>query len=414
MKKTGYSCILSDMKKIYQKRIYFLVLFLVSFFSVVLVSRVEAQESLETVATFDQISVPGELGLEKGTGRSDYYKARVTEILDSEKNRDSSDPSFGQYHQEVKVVFLDGPEQDLSRTVSYDIKSADPDERLEVGEKVYVVKVYDGLSTSYYIPDRYRLDTIYWLVAIFFLIVIVAARGKGLGSLVGLTFSFLVIIKFILPRILAGDNPLLVCLVGAMAIALVSIYVAHGFRARTTLAVISTVIIISFTAIIDYLVVHWTKLFGIGSEEAIYAQFGLNGIINLRGLLLGGIIIGVLGVLDDITTAQAAVVDELRQANPSLSFRELYKRGISVGREHIVSLINTLVLAYVGASFPLVLLFRQSEQPLSFVLNSHLVAEEIVRSLIGSTALIMAVPLTTVLSAYAFSRYKSWGREKSS
>jgi len=375
------------------------------------VISVRAQETnFDQDSNFDQISVPGELGLEKGDSYSNYYKARVVEIIGSGKNLDPSDPSFDQYRQEVLVTFLDGPEKGSSRTVSYDIKSSDPNERLEVGEKVYVVKVFDGISTSYYVPDRYRLDTIYWLAGIFFLIVIAAARFKGFGALLGLVFSFFVIIKFILPRILAGDNPLLVCLVGALAIAIVSIYIAHGFKARTTLAVISTVIIIGFTTALDYFVVHFTKLFGIGSEEAVYAQFGGAGIINLRGLLLGGIIIGVLGVLDDITTAQAAVVDELRLANPSLSFKELYRRGTSVGREHIVSLINTLVLAYVGASFPLVLLFRQSEQPISFVLNSHLVAEEIVRSLIGSTALIMAVPLTTALSAYIFSRYKSWGR----
>jgi len=213
-----------------------------------------------------------------------------------------------------------------------------------------------------------------------------------------------------LPRILSGSDPLLVCFIGSVAIAFVSIYVAHGFKVRTSLAVASTIAIIALTAVMDYVIVHWTQLFGIGSEEAVYAQFGGAGIINLRGLLLGGIVIGVLGVLDDITTAQAAVVDELRSANPSLGFKELYRRGISVGREHIVSLINTLVLAYVGASFPLVLLFRQSGQPLGFVINSHLVAEEIVRSLIGSTALIVAVPLTTALSAYVYSRYRSLGR----
>ncbi len=392
-----------------KKALNFFILSLLAVFSLA-ACPVSAQEEPETLdGIFEEISVPGELGLEPGEGRSDYYTARVIEILGSAKNDDPADPSFDQYRQDVAVVFLEGPEEGQTRTVSYDIKSSDPDERLEVGEKVYVIRVYDGISTSYYIPDRYRLGALLWLAVAFFFLVIAAARFKGLGALVGLAFSFFVIIKFILPRILAGDNPLWVCLGGAIAIAFVSIYVAHGFKARTTLAVVSTMIIIVLTAVLDYVVIHWTKLFGIGSEEAIYAQFGIGGIINLRGLLLGGIIIGVLGVLDDITTAQAAVVDELRRANPALKFKELYQRGLSVGREHIVSLINTLVLAYVGASFPLVLLFQQSGQPLAFVLNSHLMAEEIVRALIGSAALILAVPLTTALSAYAFSRYKSWG-----
>jgi uncharacterized membrane protein len=203
---------------------------------------------------------------------------------------------------------------------------------------------------------------------------------------------------------MSGGNPLFICIVGSVAIALVSIYLAHGFNLRTSLAVASTIIIIALAVGIDYIVIHWTKLFGVGSEEAIYAQFGQNGIINLRGLLLGGIIVGILGVLDDITTAQAAVVDELKKANPNFGFKDLYGRGLSVGKEHIASLVNTLVLAYVGASFPLILLFRQYDQTFSYILNSEIVAEEVARTLIGSIVLILAVPFTTALTSFVLSR----------
>lgn len=355
-------------------------------------------------SSWPEISVPGELGLDPGLVSSHYYRARVLEDLGSDKNTDPNDPAYNQYRQDLLVLFLDGPEEGATRSVTYDIKSSDPQERLAIGEKVYVVKVQDAYHTSYYIPDRYRLDKLWWVALGFLLLVFATARFKGLAALLGLAFSFLVILKFILPRIMAGQDPLLVCLSGAVIIALVSIYIAHGFKTRTTLAVISTIAVLIITAVLDYIIIHWTQLFGIGTEEAVYAQFGASGIINLRGLLLGGIIIGVLGVLDDITTAQAAVVDELSQANPSLNFQELYRRGLSVGREHITSLINTLVLAYVGASFPLILLFWHYEQPLAFIINGQLVAEEIARSLIGSTALIIAVPLTTALSAYFFAR----------
>lgn len=355
---------------------------------------------------------PGELGFDPDRGSSHYYKARVVDLLESEPVNDPASPEYSPYRQDVLVEFLDGPEAGTVRVVDYDIKSSDPAERLSLGEKVYVVRVSDGINLDYYIPDRYRLDALIWLALLFLLLVLGISRFQGLGALAGLAFSLLVIGKFMLPRIMAGQSPLLVCLAGAVVIAAVSIYMAHGFRLRTTLAVISTILVVIFTAVIDYLVIHWTKLFGIGSEEAVYAQFGQQGIINLRGLLLGGIIVGVLGVLDDITTAQAAVVDELQAANPSFSFGELYRRGLSVGKEHISSLINTLVLAYVGASFPLVLLFQQFEQPLAYVLNGHLVAEEIVRSLIGSTALVVAVPLTTALSAYVLSRPRYQGRRQ--
>ncbi len=153
--------------------------------------------------------------------------------------------------------------------------------------------------------------------------------------------------------------------------------------------------------------VSFTHLFGMGSEESLFILGDLPG-ISLKGLLLGGIMLGLLGVLDDITTAQSAVVDELKQANQSLSFSELYRRGLSVGREHIASLINTLFLAYAGASLPLFLLFSLNQgQELWMIFNNEMIAEEIVRTLVGSTGLILAVPITTALAAYVFQKRSS-------
>lgn len=332
--------------------------------------------------------------------KTEYYKAKVTQILEDTASDDPNDPAYDRLIQQVRVVFTDGPEKGSGKDISYYPKSAASEQRLKTGEKVYVLKVDDGDNIYYTVSERYRLNILWWLVIFFIILVTAIGRLKGIGSLLGLGFSFLVIAKFIVPQILAGKDPVAVCLIGSIAIAIVAIYIAHGFRLRTTLAVVSTIATIALALGLDYLVIHWLKLFGAGSEEAVYAQFLQTGTINLRGLLLGGIIIGVLGVLDDITTAQSAVVDELRRANPLLTFKELYERGMSVGKEHIASLINTLVLAYVGASFPLVLLFQQMEQPFSYIINSELVAEEIARTLIGSTALIIAVPLTTALTAY--------------
>jgi len=354
------------------------------------------------------VSVPAEVNPAPApaNAQNQYYKGRVTAVLGDNRNDDPNDPSYNQYSQKLKVTLLNGAEAGKLIDVSYDLKSSDPDERLQAGEEVYVVEVNDGYNAStYYVSDRYRINSLLWLSLIFLALVIAIGRYKGLGSLLGLAFSFWVIVAFMVPRIMSGQNPLAVCLIGSVAIALVSIYIAHGFRLRTTLAVISTMATIALAAAIDYGVIHWAQLFGTGSEDAVYAQFGQNGVINLRGLLLGGIIVGVLGVLDDITTAQAAVVDELHRANPALGFVELYRRGLSIGKEHIASLINTLVLAYVGASFPLVLLFQQYDQPLSYIINSGIVSEEIARSLIGGAALVLAVPLTTALTAYVFTRF---------
>jgi uncharacterized membrane protein len=143
-----------------------------------------------------------------------------------------------------------------------------------------------------------------------------------------------------------------------------------------------------------------THLTGGGTEEAFYLQIGVLSTLNLRGLLLGGIIIGALGVLDDITTAQTAAVDEISKANPSLRFEELVKRGHSIGREHITSLVNTLALAYVGASLPLLLIFSAAHsEPLWVLLNREYIIEELVRTLIGSITLILGVPISTLLAA---------------
>jgi len=337
---------------------------------------------------------------EQRTPKTEYFKAKVTELISNKNNSDPNDPAYDQTIQKVRIVITNGSEKGMGQDVTYYPKSADPQQQLKVGEIVYVTKVDDGDNIYYGVSERYRLTALWWLAILFVILVTAIGRYKGFGSLLGLGFSFLVIAKFIVPQILAGKDPVIICLIGSVAIAVVAIYIAHGFRLRTSLAVLSTIITIAIALGLDYLIIHWLKLFGAGSEEAIYAQFLQTGTINLRGLLLGGIIIGVLGVLDDITTAQAAVVDELRRANPLLTFKELYERGMSVGKEHIASLINTLVLAYVGASFPLVLLFQQFEQPFSYIVNSELVAEEIARTLIGSSALIIAVPLTTALTAY--------------
>lgn len=338
--------------------------------------------------------------------KTEYYKARVAHIGSTTSDNDPNDPEYIQSIENVTVIFLNGPEKGNNREVPYYSKTNDPKQRLQSGDIVYIAKISDAENTYYAVADRYRLPGIIWITLGFIVLALIIGRLKTLGSLGGLACTLFVIMWFIVPQIMAGHNPLIACLIGSIAIALVSLYIAHGFNIRTSLAVASTIAIILITLGLDYAVIHWLNLFGTGTEEAVYAQFTQSGTINLRGLLLGGILIGVLGVLDDITTAQAAVVGELRRANPLLTFKELFFRGMSVGKEHIASLINTLILAYVGASFPLVLLFKNYEQPLAFIINSELVAEEIARALIGSTALILAVPLTTALSAYVLIKRK--------
>lgn len=272
---------------------------------------------------------------------------------------------------------------------------------LSNGDKVVVNFIENIASGSQYqVVDVYRLNILLFLFILLVLVGCIFSGWNAIFSFLGLVFSILVLIYVVVNGILAGLDPLLVTIFGSFLIATVSVYLGHGFTRRTTLAIIGIVATLSLIGILSAIFVQLGSLFGMGSEEAFFLQLDSDRVINLQGIFLAGIIIGTLGVLDDITTSQVAVVDELYKANNKLSAVELYKRAISVGKEHITALINTLVLAYAGASMPLFILFIQdSIQPVWTLLNGEFIAEEIVRTLLGSIALILSVPITTLLAA---------------
>ena len=275
---------------------------------------------------------------------------------------------------------------------------------VSVGDMVIVNRLNQlNGETNYYLQEQYRLPSLYLLTGIFFLMGVLLGGRIGFTSMLGLAVSIAVLMLFVIPQIIQGNNPLVASVIGSTMIACTALYLAHGFNKRTTLALLSTVITLVLSTIIAVIFVHTAKLFGLGSEEARFIQTGLLEAVDLRGLLLGGIIIGALGVLDDITTAQTAAIDELSKANHKLGYKELFTSGTSIGREHIASLINTLALAYVGASLPVfVLFFVNEEMPWWVILNSEFVAEEVVRTLVGSATLLLAVPISTYIAAKAF------------
>lgn len=297
---------------------------------------------------------------------------------------------------EIKVKILEGMNNGELITLDENAQTLN----LEMGEEVVMEYFKEG--DYYAFNDIYRLPSLFIIFAAFLGLAFFFAGLRGLGSLLGLGISIAILMKLILPAIIAGYNPLLASVLGAFLIATLTLYLAHGFNKKTTTALLSTILTLCIAGILAVIFVPFTKLSGQTSEEAMFLQFGAFENLDLRGLLLGGIIISVLGILDDITTAQVAAVHEIHKANPQLNFGALYKKGINVGREHIASLVNTLVLAYAGASLPLFLLFYADKTtPVWITLNTEFLVEEIVRTLVGSMTLILAVPISTFFAARA-------------
>ena len=270
----------------------------------------------------------------------------------------------------------------------------------KLGDRVLVDWVsIAGQPDSFYITDFIRTDGLLILASVFVVLAIIFGGLRGLTSLVGLAISFAIIFFFVLPRIVRGDDPVLVSVLGSLVIMVVTLYLSHGPSLKTTAALFGTSISLILTGLLSWGAVEAVRLSGFGSEEALLVQAANGGSINLRGLLLGGIIIGALGVLDDITISQSAAVFAMKRVNPGLGWRSLFSHVVNIGRDHIAATTNTLVLAYAGVSLPLLILFVTGIDPWYRVINQEIVAEEVVRTLVGTIGLMASVPLTTALAA---------------
>lgn len=268
-----------------------------------------------------------------------------------------------------------------------------------VGDRVKVGRAAtaEGEPSLYYVQDFARLRPLLVLSGVFLVVVLSVGRWHGLRSLAGLGLSLLVVVRFVIPAILDGRNPMAVALVGGFVVMVVALYLAHGLDLKTTTALVGIAAALVLTAALGFVFTAAAKLTGLASEEAQLLQFSTQG-VSLRGLVLAGLVIGALGVLDDVTVSQASTVFAVHDADPRQTWRTLYRRAMRVGRDHIASTVNTLVLAYAGASIPLLILFSTGGVPLAEVLNSELVAQEIVKTFVGSIGLVSAVPLTTALA----------------
>ncbi|WP_425560662.1 YibE/F family protein [Luedemannella helvata] len=290
------------------------------------------------------------------------------------------------------------------QTITTEIPSGPGAPHVEVDDRVILLYLDNAMSGSpYHIVDHDRGRALWVLAAAFVLAVVAFGRWRGLAALAGLAVTFGVLLLFVVPAILEGASPLLVAIVGAAAVMLVVLYLTHGLSVTTSMAVLGTLVSLVLTGLLSAAATAVTRLSGVSSEESSFLTMNFPD-VNMHGLLLAGILIGSLGVLDDVTVTQAYTVRELAHANPGLGFAELYRRAARVGRAHIASVINTIILAYAGASLPLLLLIAAGNRPLDEVLTNQLIAGEIVRSVVGTIGLIAAVPITTALAALAIRR----------
>jgi uncharacterized membrane protein len=279
-----------------------------------------------------------------------------------------------------------------------------PDEpstpRFTVGD--HVVLAYTGGNpsdaASYQIQDFQRGTSMLWLAALFAAAVLLLGRWRGLASLLALGFSFLVLVVYLFPAILTGGNPVIVGVLAASVIMFGVLYLTHGVSAQTSSAVLGTVLSLALIGVLGNAFSAATQLTGLDDDTAKLIGVLGHG-IDARGLLLAGMVIGALGVLDDVTVTQTSSVWELRRANPDLGARALYTAALRIGRDHISSAVNTLALAYTGAALPVLLIFSLSRQGFGTLVTTQDIAQEVVRTLVGSIGLVAAVPITTAIAA---------------
>lgn len=323
-------------------------------------------------------------------------RGEVLEVT-AQYDRDIMGTSATTTVQELRVQLLSGEKAGEVVRLENDLVV------LAKGDAIFVDRLVaiDG-SEYYQFKDVERRPQLVYLTGFFVLVVLIFAGWQGARALFSLGISIAAILLLLVPALLAGYSPALTSLGIAALILAVTLFVTHGVNARSVIAFIGTVSAVAVTCGIAAWSVSAMRLTGFASDASVFLNFSTGGTLDFTGLLLGSVIIGLLGVLDDVSITQASVVQELRGANQELTWVELYQRAIRVGRDHVGSLVNTLALAYVGAALPLVLLFARADSALGLTLNQEVVAVEIVRIVVGSIGLILAVPLTTVMAAWYF------------
>jgi uncharacterized membrane protein len=330
-------------------------------------------------------------------GETESLRAEVVAVLEQGM---VDQGGFEQPYQVLRLRIREGPLEGQEIDLEYGTMRPTSEDRLfRVGDRLVVDRTRTVEGQDFFsIGDYVRTKPLLWLTLLFVAATLLLSGWQGVRSLLGMAISLAIIGAFIVPQILAGGNPLLIAIAGSVVMMGASLYLVYGWRQKTHVAVAGLLVSLMFTGLLAIWFVDWARLSGFGAEEATFLQFaGVQ--LDPQGLLLAGIMIGVLGALDDIAIGQSSAIFELSKANPGLTWQALFRHGMTIGRDHIAAMVNTLLLAYVGAALPLVLLFTVYAESLGITLNREIIAEEIVRTLIGSLGLLAGVPLTSLIAA---------------
>jgi uncharacterized membrane protein len=336
---------------------------------------------------------------ELGPGETETMTARVAEVL--EEGIVESGFGSGQPYQRLLLHVESGSMAGKEVIVEEGTLNVVGQERLfRAGDRVYLERAIGPQQERLYITDFVRSGSLLGIAALFVGLVLLVGRGKGLRALLGTLFSLAVILAVILPQIKAGRDPVSVSVAGSVVLLSISTYLVYGWNPKAHAALAGMALSLALTAVLAWLFVDWSHLSGFGTEESAYLLAELGPGVSLRGVVLSGIIIGSLGVLDDVCIGQASAIFELVNANRDLDWKELFRRSLNIGRDHIAAMVNTLFLAYVGAAMPLVMVFSIYQEPLWRRINREPISEEIVRTLAGSIGLVLAVPITSLIASW--------------
>lgn len=328
------------------------------------------------------------------------YLTKVESILHSETKLVPGTNTEAVY-QTIKVKVTEGEE--IGKEITLD----DSTYGVEVGDKVYIKYLKTAEGSEYYsMSEPYRIPQIGWLFVLFLVCVLVFGGKQGFLALIALFVSCFSMVKILFPNLLAGEDPIfLSSLVTVLALGIV-MYVTHGFRRFTTAAYVGCLVAVGITAILSHIAVLAAHITGFASEESVYLNMATGNLLNFQSLIISSMIVGVIGVVNDAAITQTSLVQEFFIAHKTMSRWEVYKHAMKVGRDHIGALVNTLVFAYVGASLPVLLLFYTSvaTTPLLELINREMIATEIIRSMIGSIGLLLAIPCSTLIAVWIIKR----------